>query len=130
MSDDKNQFKPSSMEDVVEEIREKILKRQIISEQKRREFLAWADRQSPADPFKKAVAEDLSAIHYTINSLLHYIELLYISELANKERSNQLYNFILSLPEVTQNQELKGRMTKEWTNLNDRIRNLVKKETT
>jgi len=120
-SGEKKKKKRPSMEDSTKETREIIKQRQITSERLRQKFTALAERES--DPFRKAAAEDLAAIHFTITTLWHDIEMLYVFEYTNQEKFNLLSKFIFGLPEVVQNQVIFTDMIKKMTELDKRIKN-------
>jgi hypothetical protein len=66
----------------------------------------------------------LAAIHFTITTLWHDLEMLYVFEYVNQERFTQIYKFIFSLPEVTQDNKVFEDMVKKWKDLEHRIKNL------
>jgi hypothetical protein len=113
----------SSTEEMIKDIRKKIFQRQTISQAAWQKFAALANHES-ADPFKKSVAEDLAAIHFTITTIWLEIERLYTFELVNGEKIKQLYGLIFMVPGVLENKEVTSRMLEKMDELDKRIKSL------
>lgn len=106
-----------AQKDILKAIRERIHRRQSISQAAWEKFAA--DAKTERDPLKKSTAENLAAIHFDISSMWEDIEMLHTAEIVNTEKINQLYRFIFALPEVIKNKELSDRMMEEYSKLND-----------
>ncbi len=111
-----------SLEESIKDIRQKILQRQTIGEAAWQKFAELANQES--DPFKKAVAEDLAAIHFTLNTMWLEIERLYTIEMVNAEKIKQLYTFIFTLPEVIEDKDVINRMLGRYGELRNKIKSL------
>jgi hypothetical protein len=113
---------PSSMEESIKEIRQKIRERQAIVQETYQKFVDLANEES--EPFKNVLAELLSAFQSTMNLIWLEIEQLYTIEYVNTEKIDQLYEFIFTLPEVREDKEVTDRMLKKYNKLRKRIRRI------
>jgi valyl-tRNA synthetase len=114
----------SSMEESIKEIRQKIRERQAIAQEAYQKFVALANEES--DQSKSVLAELLGTIASTIELIWLDIEQLYTIAYVNTEETEQLYQFIFTLPEVTEDKEVIDRMLKKYNKLRKRIRRITK----
>jgi hypothetical protein len=109
--------------EMIKDIRKIILERQTISQAAWQKFAELANQES-ADPFKKSVAEDLAAIHFSINTIWLEIERLYTFELINTEKIKELYGLIFMVPGVMENKEVTNRMRQKVGELDKWVKSL------
>ena len=114
----------SSMEESIKEIRRKIRERQAIAQEAYQKFVALANEES--DHSKSALDELLGTIASTMESIWLDMEQLYTIAYVSTEKTEQLYQFIFTLSEVTEDKEVTDRMLKKYNKLRKRIRRITK----
>jgi DNA repair ATPase RecN len=112
-----------SMEESIKEIRQKIRERQAIAQEAYQKFVALANEES--DHSKSALAELLGTIASTMESIWLDMEQLYNLYYINTEKTEQLYQFIFTLPEVTEDKEVTDRMLEKYNKLRKRIKRIT-----
>jgi hypothetical protein len=113
----------SSTEESIKEIRQKIRERQAVTQEAYQKFVALVNEES--DPFKSVIAELVAIFQSTMDLLWLELEQLYTKEYVNTEKIDLLYEFIFTLPEVTEDKEVTDRMLKKYNNLRKRIRRIT-----
>jgi arginyl-tRNA synthetase len=114
-----------SVEPLIEEVRKRITEKHGILDTKVRELETSKDVQS--DPFRKNVAESISAINSNLKEIALEIEVLHTSGLIINENLRLVHRIIHMLPEVSQSAELRERIDKEIAEVDTKFSSIVKR---